>query len=108
MKFKKSPRKAKVALDKNAKNPDPGSIKVLVPFSGDALTKLVRGFYGENKETALAASLSELVALRGYKQFKTKEGKLEVTAVMEGKKRFKGSATDKKSVLTTALEKKAV
>lgn len=106
MKFKKSQKKAKVAVVKNAANPDPAKVKTIVPFSGDTLTKLVRGFYLENKETALAASLNELVAFQGYKHFKTKEGKLELTAVMEGTKRFKGSATDKKSVLTTANEKK--
>ena len=61
----------------------------------------------ENKETGLAVSLDELT-FQGYKQFTTKEGKLELTAVMEGTKRFKGSTTDKKAVLTTGKEKKAV
>jgi len=104
MKFKKSQKKAKEAVALNAKTPE--AIKPVVAFSGDALTKLVRGFYQENKETAMAASLKELVNFQGYKRLKTKEGKLELTAVMEGVKRFKGSANDMKAVLTTAKVKK--
>jgi len=106
MKFKKSQKKAKVAVALNAKNPNPEAIKPIVAFSGDALTKLVRGYYQENKETALAVSLKELVDFQGYKQLKTKEGKLELTAVMEGTKRFKGQASDIKAVLTSAKVKK--
>jgi hypothetical protein len=108
MKFKKSQKKAKVAAENNAKSATPEILKSTGSFSGDALTKLVRGFYSENKETAMAVALKELVHYQGYKHLKSKVGQMELTAVMEGKKRFKGKPGDIKAILVTALEKKAV
>jgi hypothetical protein len=108
MKFKKSQRKAKVAAEKIAKSPDATPAKTAVAFSGDAVTTLVRGYYAADKETAMAACIKELVDIQGYKMLSSPKGRLQLTAVMEGKKRFKGLTTDKKSVLVTAFVKKAV
>jgi hypothetical protein len=104
MKFTKSLRNAKLGAAIVAKNPE--MAKSAVPFSGESLTQLIRGFYKENKETALAAAVNELASNRGYKKFTTKEGKLELMAVMEGTKRLKSGTKDKKAILTTGKEKK--
>ncbi|GEM_PF-2814488 len=104
MKFKKSQKNAKEAAAKTT----PEALKAALPFSGDALTKLVRGFHQEDSATAVAKAVKELAGERGYKAFKGKAGQAELLLVMEGKKRFKGQATDPKSVLTTGFVKKAV
>jgi len=104
MKFKKSQKNAKEAAAKST----PESLKAVLPFSGDALTKLVRGFHQEDSTTAVAKAVKELAGERGYKDFKGKAGQAELLMVMEGKKRFKGQAGDPKSVLTSALVKRAV
>jgi hypothetical protein len=83
MKFLKTP------IKKGSSN----AMMSAIPMTGESLTKILRGVYSRNPQTALAEAKKELVDSQGFVDFKTKKGEKELMAVMRGTKMFVGETT---------------